>query len=152
VNGPAVAAQGDTVAVAWFTMADDIPRVRFARSLDGGQTFNKAIDIDDDAPSGRVDLALLDNGDAAISWLDEGDNGVGAIRVQLMHPDGSMSVVHTIATTELSRPAGFPQLQSDGNSLIVAWTDSGKKALRVKSMRITLPEYSDAKSSDNLIP
>ena len=140
VNGPAVAAQGDTVAVAWFTMADDIPRVRFARSLDGGQTFNEAIDIDDDAPSGRVDLVLLNNGVAAISWLDEGDNGAGAIRVQLMHPDGSIIAVHTIATTELSRPAGFPQLASDGNSLIVAWTDSRKKASRVKSRRITLPD------------
>ena len=140
VNGPAVAAQGDIVIVAWFTMADDIPRVRFARSKDGGQTFNEAIDIDDDGPSGRVDLVLLDNGDAAISWLDEGNNGAGAIRVQLIHPDGSMSVVSTIATTELSRPAGFPQLLSDGNSLIVAWTDSRKKVSRVKSMRIALSD------------
>jgi len=140
VNGPAVAAKGDTVAVAWFTMADDIPRVRFARSENGGQTFNAVIDIDDEAPSGRVDLVLLDNGDAAISWMDEDDNGAGAFRVQLMHPDGSIAAVHTIATTELSRPAGFPQLQSDGNSLIVAWTDSRKKVSRVKSMRITLPD------------
>jgi hypothetical protein len=109
-------------------------------SADGGQTFNKAIDIDDDEPSGRVDLVLLDNGVAAISWLDEGDNGAGAIRVQFMHPEGSIVAVHTIATTELSRPAGFPQMLSDGNSLIVAWTDSRKKVSRVKSMRITLPD------------
>jgi len=138
VNGPAVAAQGDAVAVAWFTMAEDIPRVRFARSSDGGQTFTTAIDIDDVAPSGRVDLVLLENGNAAISWLDEGENGQGAIRVQLMHPNGSILAVHTIATTELNRPAGFPQLQSDGNSLIVAWTDSSEEASRVKSMRIRL--------------
>ncbi len=139
VNGPAVAAQGDRVAVAWFTMADEIPRVRFAMSLDGGETFNAAIDIDNDAPSGRVDLALLDNGLAAISWLDEGENGKGAIRVQLMQADGSIVAAHTIATTELTRPAGFPQLQSAGNTLIVAWTDSSKKASQVKSMRITFP-------------
>lgn len=139
VNGPAVAAQGDAVAVAWFTMAEDIPRVRFARSSDGGQTFTTAIDIDDDEPSGRVDLVLLENGNAAISWLDEGENGKGAIRVQLIHPDGSILAVHTIAATELSRPAGFPQLQADGNSLIVAWTDSSGEASRVKSMRIRFP-------------
>lgn len=136
VNGPAVAAQGDTVIVAWFTMADDIPRVRFARSEDGGQTFATAIDIDDDAPSGRVDVALMNNGNAAISWLDEGKNGKGSIRVKLLHANGSVVDEQSIATTELSRPAGFPQLQSDGDTVIVAWTDITQGSSQIKSVRI----------------
>lgn len=136
VNGPAVAAQGDTVIVAWFTMADDIPRVRFARSEDGGQTFATAIDIDDDTPSGRVDVALLNNGNAAISWLDEGENGNGSIRVKLLHANGSVIDEQYIATTELSRPAGFPQLQSDGDTVIVAWTDINQGSSQIKSVRI----------------
>jgi hypothetical protein len=137
VNGPAVAAQGDTVVVAWFTMADDIPRVRFARSADGGLTFATVIDIDDDGPSGRVDVALLNNGNAAISWLDEDENGMGAIRLRLLQPDGSVVTEHSIAATELSRPAGFPQMQSDGDTLIVAWTDTSEGSSRIKSVRIT---------------
>jgi hypothetical protein len=152
VNGPAVAAQGDIVAVVWFTMADDMPRVRFARSLDGGQAFSAAVDIDAKdmnglEPKGRVDLAILDNGSAAISWLDEDENGSGAIRLQLVHSDDSLSKVHTVTTTELSRPAGFPQLRSDGNSLIVAWTDSSEKASRVKSVRINLPDLDSSHSN-----
>ncbi len=39
VNGPAVAAHGRRVAVAWFTAADDVPRVRLAFSANAGASF-----------------------------------------------------------------------------------------------------------------
>jgi len=39
VNGPAVEAREAFVAVAWFTAADERPRVRLAVSRDGGATF-----------------------------------------------------------------------------------------------------------------
>jgi len=42
VNGPAIAAAGDRVAVAWFTAAGDTPRVRFASSTDGAASFGPA--------------------------------------------------------------------------------------------------------------
>jgi hypothetical protein len=58
VNGPAVAAVGDTVAVAWFTAAQENPRVHVAYSLDGGATFGPPARVDDGNPAGRVDLAL----------------------------------------------------------------------------------------------
>lgn len=140
VNGPVVAADGDTVVVAWFTVVDDLPLVRFARSIDAGQTFGIAKDVDNDGPAGRVGLVLLDNGDAIISWLGKGENGVGDLNIQRIGRDGSSGPVHTLVSTGQGRAAGVPQIQSDGKNLIVAWTDISEQASQVRSMRIILPE------------
>lgn len=137
VNGPAIAAQGDAVAVAWFTNAEDSPRVRFARSSDGGRTFGPALDIDDDEPIGRVDVAMLPDGSAALSWLDSAGSD-GEIKVQLVDPDNHPGSIYRIARSEVSRPAGFPQLAVDELSLVVAWTDASGGLTQVKSARIML--------------
>ena len=71
-------------------------------------------------------------------WLDEAENGGGVLRVQVLHPDGSSAETRIVATTKLSRPAGFPQMLSEGNDLIVAWTDTEGQTSRVKSKRIIL--------------
>ncbi len=48
VNGPAVSAMGDRLAIAWYTAADDVPRVFVAFSEDAGASFGKALRVDDD--------------------------------------------------------------------------------------------------------
>lgn len=62
VNGPAIAADGDFVAVAWFTAADDEPRTRIAVSTDGGRSFSRPRDLlgarRGERALGRIDLAL----------------------------------------------------------------------------------------------
>jgi hypothetical protein len=52
VNGPAAGAIGDTVAVAWFTGAQDTSRVRVAFSTDAGATFSAPVRADDGLPAG----------------------------------------------------------------------------------------------------
>jgi hypothetical protein len=66
VNGPAVAARGDEVAVAWFT-APDQPRVRVAFSADGGRTFGPPLEVASGKVVGRVDVVLLQDGRAVVS-------------------------------------------------------------------------------------
>jgi len=137
VNGPAIAAAGDKVVVAWFTMPDDIPRVRFAQSDDGGESFGPALEVAEHSPSGRVDVVLLDNGNAVISWLDETTDGKGVMQIRIIYSNGIAGPAQAIAGMELSRPAGFPQLVADGDSLIAAWTDTLGNASTVRSVRIT---------------
>jgi len=137
VNGPSIAAAGDKVVVAWFTMAGDIPRVRFAQSDNGGETFGPALDIAEHSPSGRVDVALLDNGNAVVSWLDETNDGKGVIRIRIIYSNGIAGPAQTVAGMELSRPAGFPQLVADGDSLIASWTDTLGDTSTIRSVRLT---------------
>ncbi len=67
-NGPAIAASGDTVAVAWWTAPGARPVVRLAFSTDGGETFAAPVDIDDQGPEGQVTVALAPGG-AIVGWL-----------------------------------------------------------------------------------
>jgi hypothetical protein len=75
VNGPAVAAAGPQVAAAWFTAANETSRVNVAFSADSGATFGPPIVVDDGRPLGRVDVVLLDQGRALVSWLEQSANG-----------------------------------------------------------------------------
>ena len=74
VNGPAIAASGNNVAVAWFEAPNDEGRAYVAFSSDGGKTFGKPVRVDDAASLGHVGVVLLDDGAAAVTWL-EFDNG-----------------------------------------------------------------------------
>jgi hypothetical protein len=136
VNGPAIAAAADTVVVAWFTMAGDIPRVRFARSENGGRSFSQALNIAEQTPGGRVDVALLDNGNAAISWLDEAADGGDVLRIRIIHPDGSYGPEQNITGMASGRPSGFPQMVSDGNTLVAAWTVMQGEAPTIRTARL----------------
>ena len=122
VNGPAVAADGRRVAVAWFTLANDRPQVKLAFSGDAGATFGPAIVIDDGHPLGRVDTLLLDDGSALVSWLEQAGDA-NRLRLRRVRPDGSLAPAVTVAPAAAVRANAFPQMARDGDRLVVAWTD-----------------------------
>ena len=125
VNGPAMAARGDTVALAWFTAADNAPRVYAAVSSDGGATFGPRQQVDDGRPAGRVDVVWW--GEAAlVSWIEETADA-GDIRVRELRPDGTLSASTVVAATQASRVAGFPRLAAVGDAVVVAWTVPGDR-------------------------
>jgi hypothetical protein len=122
VNGPAIAASGDLLAVAWFT-APDVPRVRLAFSADGGRSFATPIEVASGKVAGRVDVVLLEDGRAVVSWLAEGPSGA-QIRAQPFKERGASGPAVTIARIGLSRASGFPQMVRAGPDLLFAWTET----------------------------
>jgi hypothetical protein len=123
VNGPAVAARGAAVAVAWFT-APDQPRVRLAFSADGGRTFGPPLEVAGGKVVGRVDVVLLQDGRAVVSWLAETASGV-VIRAQPFNSAGAADVARDIATANVDRSSGFPQMVEVTGGLLFAWTENG---------------------------
>ncbi|MGH9939862.1 MAG: sialidase family protein, partial [Blastocatellia bacterium] len=121
VNGPAVAASGRRVAVAWFTAAGDTPRVKLAFSSDAGATFGEPVIVDDGAPAGRVDVLLLADGSAIVCWLEKTSGG-GAVRARRVRPDGKRDQPITVAPSGVARSNGFPQMARAGDNLVFAWT------------------------------
>ncbi len=124
VNGPAVATADADVVVAWFTAAQDTPRVKVAFSSDEGETFGPPTTVDDGRPVGRVDLVMLPDGDALISWIEKTADGA-EIRVRRVHPDGTRTPSTTVSPTSPRRASGFPHLARRGPDLYVAWIDVG---------------------------
>ncbi|HNP35555.1 MAG TPA: hypothetical protein PKK10_06860 [Woeseiaceae bacterium] len=118
VNGPAVAAAADFVAISWFTAAHDAPMVRASISKDGGRSFNEPVLISDDIPAGHVDIAYVGNSVFAVSWLSDaaGDN---TIKLRALSLDGTLGKVSTVGASKLSR--NVPQMAAFDDKLILAW-------------------------------
>ena len=123
VNGPAIDAQGNAVAAAWFTAANGDSKVRFALSGDGGATFDDAVDVAADRPIGRVDVVLLEDGSALISWLRGATGTAGEICIRHVDVEGQLGAEIVVAQTAAGRMSGLPQMALRGDDMILAWTD-----------------------------
>ena len=139
VNGPAVAADGRRVAVAWFTGANDTPHVELAFSDNAAATFADPIQIDDGEASGRVDVLLLPDGSALVCWLAGNAEG-GAIKVRHARSDGTLGPSAVIAKTDISRSSGFPRMARLGDEVHFAWTEFGKPS-RVRMATANISAY-----------
>lgn len=124
VNGPAVAASDRQVAVAWFTGASDLPRVKVIFSKDAGATFGSPAQVDDGSPLGRVGVLMLKDGAALVVWLERTQKGA-EVRARRVRPDGSREESVTIAEANAARASGFPRLAQGGNEIVFAWTEPG---------------------------
>lgn len=131
VNGPRTSAVGNTLATAWFTMAADTARVNVLFSDNGGETFGEPIRVDEGRPIGRVDIELLDDRTAMVSWMEGTE-----IKVAKVRSDGTKEPSIAIATSSESRSSGFPQMAKVGDQLIFAWTDSKEKTIKLASINL----------------
>ena len=150
VNGPAAAAAGNRVAIAWFTGAQreveaagasqgDATtsrssagasgrqgRVLVAFSDDGGASFSEPVQVDEGQPVGRVGLVLLEDGAAVVSWVEGGADDA-RVRLRTVSPSGPGEAT-TLATTAAARASGFPRMARAGDRLVFAWTEAGSPA------------------------
>lgn len=137
VNGPAVDARGRVVAVAWFT-APDQPRVRLAFSDDAGRSFAAPIEVAQGGVVGRVDVAVLPDGRAIVSWLADGPGGAELL-ARPFRRDGAAGPAATIARVSAGRDAGFPRmLRVDDRRLVLAWTDTAGEAPELRTALVSL--------------
>lgn len=138
VNGPAVAARDETVAVAWFSHAREAgPQVKVAFSGNAGASFAPPVRIDGGNPAGRVDVVLLEPQRALVSWLENRDEGA-EIRAVEVDAAGRVGETMTLVTTSESRRSGFPILEKAGDRLLLAWTQidgSGATSVQVGELR-----------------
>jgi hypothetical protein len=137
VNGPAIAAAGDAVAVAWFTAARDSARVYVAWSTDAAVTFAAPIRVDDGNPVGRVDVDLDGDGAAVVSWMEFTSAQQAEVRVRRIRPDGTRSASTVVARTSGARASGFPRMVATDDDLVFAWTEAGTPS-RIRLARAPL--------------
>lgn len=122
VNGPKADAYENNLAVAWFTMPNDTPEVKLIFSPDGGKSFDEPILISQHTPLGRVDVEMLDDMTALVSWLDETEAGA-SIQIAKVHREKGILAQRKIIDTNAGRRSGFPQMCVYENAIYIAWTD-----------------------------
>jgi hypothetical protein len=118
VNGPRLSADEKRLGIVWFTAAENTNAVKVSFSSDGGRTFSDPVQVHESSPLGRVDIVLLDENKAIVSWM-EGSRIKGAVITE----DGTILKRFNLADTEESRSSGFPQMTRHGKQVVVAWRD-----------------------------
>ena len=136
VNGPALAATDEGVAVAWFSAASGRARVAVAFSAGSVSSFGRAQELDGDRPLGRVGIAPLGRGDVAVVWLaTRGEEA--AVRVRRARPDGALGPALELGTTSASRLAGVPRIAPlPGGSVLVVWLDARVAPARLRGVEL----------------
>lgn len=123
VNGPALSAKGRDVAIAWFTAVGDEGHVYAAFSSDAAATFGAPVRIDDVGAVGRVDVELLPDGSAVVSWIEFADQR-SEFRIRRAERSGSRSASLAVSGIASGRSSGYPRLARRGQELVFAWTDA----------------------------
>ena len=129
VNGPRADALGNNLVVAWFSSPEKKAQVNIVFSKDGGATFDAPIRIDEGKGIGRVDVLMLDEKSAMVSWMEG-----SVIKTARVYKDGKKEPSIIIAVSSESRASGFPQMTRSGNNLFFAWTDSKEKTIKAASL------------------
>jgi len=138
VNGPAIAADEDWVAVAWFLQTpDQEPAVRVAFSSDGARTFGDPITLAEGRTKGHVALASMGGGAFALVHHAPAPEGSdpGALemwQVALVAPGADASPFVRLGNL-VGRSSGRLEITSgpDGYAF-AAWTDrDGLAAARI---------------------
>ena len=133
VNGPRISNYNKTSAAGWFTSALSRPTVKVA--FKQGSNFNEPIIIDDTSPIGRVDIAMIDENTAMVSWLDGGSES--AIKYRKVNINGKMSSIQTVSKMSEARSSGFPQMETHNGFVYFAWTELND---RITTIRLSKSE------------
>lgn len=142
VNGPQLASDGGRVAAAWFTAADNDPRVLATFSSDAGTQFLMPLRLDERAakPLGRVDALLLRDSAMLITWVAAD----GAVWLRRISPDHATSAAIKIAprgsgsmrtVTRAALVRDYPGGDTSAEVLVAFVTDAG-----LRTALVTIPE------------
>lgn len=123
-NGPALAALGKRLAAAWFTAAGGTPRVRAAVALEDVSDPAAPLDVDADAPIGRVDALWLDAQFALVSWIGapRAATRMAPLNLAAIDARGALRARWTLAQVAANRDSGMPRIGRDGGQIVVVWT------------------------------
>ncbi|SIT02274.1 hypothetical protein SAMN05421759_11094 [Roseivivax lentus] len=147
VNGPAIGADGHRAVVAWFTGAEGVAAVKLAFSEDGGRSFGAPVRVDggDDGgvgggdPVGRVDVALLGDGSALVSWVAWRAEGEDLMLCRV-EPGAGCSAPAVLATNRAGASVNFPRMVRRGRDVFIAWTQPDGTGDRIEMRRVRLTQ------------
>ena len=139
VNGPAIAASGNDVVVAWYTAAGNSPSVNLARSRNADDNFDAPVVLDHgESVQGRVAVAI-DAQQVVALWVRE-DVGGQSLWLARYTPDLSRALqrIEIAKLQGRGRGTGFPQLALQDGDAYVVWTDVTNGAPQLHGARLGL--------------
>lgn len=96
-------------------------------SADGGATFGSPVRADAGVPLGRVDVELVDEGSALVSWIEH-NNGRPEFRARRVGADGTRGASRAVSPMSGERSSGSPRMVRIGDEVVFAWRATGPEA------------------------
>ena len=136
VNGPAISSIDKLVAVAWFTGAKGVSAVKIAFSDDDGRSFAAPLSIEHQDPIGRVDLEMLPDGSALVSWVEwiDGNEVISICRARQKHGCKTQQLLALNAGNE---PLNFPRLERVNEDIYLVWTQPDENGYNLSMLRLS---------------
>jgi len=129
-RGPRAAAQRRQVAIGWYTETDGQSRVLVSFSANAGRTFGPSVEVavgdGDRAPSGAVDIALDDSGNAVVLWRASVASGEGVLYLSRVSPDYGPGSELVLAKAPTDRMGDAARIGRVGDRTAVSWTDGDR--------------------------
>ena len=135
VNGPSISAHESLVAIGWFTGAEGKPTVKLKISNDFGYQFTESIIIDDQQPTGRVNVQVLPNKKIALIWVGKTAEG-HSVNFRLYSAEGEMLTEKIVTDINPGRGTGFPKMTYLNGTYLFAWTDIETSTIKTVSMQM----------------
>ena len=135
VNGPAISSIDKLVAVAWFTGAKGVSSVNISFSDDDGKSFKKPFSIENKNPIGRVDLEMLSDGDALVSWVEWID-GNEIINICRATQENGCIAQEQLVSNASNASLNFPQLERINEDIYLVWTQPDENGDNLAMLRL----------------
>jgi hypothetical protein len=138
VNGAALAAHGEELAVAWFTMGRDAtPRVLCAWWDPERAAFGAPRTLGEGQVLGRISAAMLPSGELAVTWLESREGAdVAEWRLSVSARDSKDDDSQALCEAHASRASGISALHAVGGELLFSHTDVvGRKVRALRLLR-----------------
>ena len=134
VNGPRIAANGNDLAVVWFSAPDSQSQVKLSFSGNGGITFATPVRVDNGSTIGRVDVEWIGPEKVLVTWMDGQQ-----IRGTVFTKSGERVKDFIAGSSSESRSAGFPQITVGHQEVLFAWSD--EKAKEIRMAKVPLSDF-----------
>jgi hypothetical protein len=147
VNGPRATSYKNTTAVAWFTGANKVEKIKLKISSETGG-FGDEIIVDSPNALGRVDIQM-DSSKIYITYLTRLDNRT-SIKLSIYDFYGQLLNSELIATVKPDRGTGFPRTALWNELLIITWTDIDEMKVKVLKYPLNKENFSSGARVDKI--
>ena len=96
--------------------------------------------IDEGHPVGRVDVVLVDEKRAVVSWMESTDVDA-ELRCALVDREQGKISSFKVFDVSGARATGFPQLEMMAGDLYFAWNQSSDESEKIKMVRVQLHDF-----------
>ena len=102
------------------------------RTVPAPKPFAAPVRVDDVGALGRVDVELLPDGAAIVSWIESADQR-SEFRIRRVDRSGQRAESTSVAAISAKRSSGYPRMARRGDELVFAWTDPEAFGSRVRT-------------------